>query len=306
MDFLPRFLALGSHLEKIHMTWVHLEKKQTRLWTYTKYLEESYSQSVDTASEEMRILSVLFEITPNLAMRATGTPLNSLKGAMWYLFNSTSSGWCKMDAHSTDFGLRIQTNILRSISTWEDLTTHFLAQFFPLGRTVKLRNDILMFQQYQGESISEAWTHFKDAPEKVLIREEAKNPVTKNVNYISLTKGEEENNDENDVTTINDIKKTNGSDMEMPVKKVGKDNEAENGTKNELIKRVEREIVEAPNSQHVGYYLKHMINQKLIEGLVDNQRFTDSLSRVRVGKIKGKTYNLLPKRPVYEATFRKR
>ncbi|GJY28366.1 hypothetical protein Tco_0404133 [Tanacetum coccineum] len=33
---------------------------------------------------------------------------------------------------------------LRSISTWEDLTTRFLAQFFPLGRTAKLRNDILI------------------------------------------------------------------------------------------------------------------------------------------------------------------
>ncbi|GJW42951.1 MAK10-like protein [Tanacetum coccineum] len=45
---------------------------------------------------------------------------------------------------------------------WEDFTTRFLAQFFPLGRTVKLRNDILMFQQHQGESLSEAWTRFKD------------------------------------------------------------------------------------------------------------------------------------------------
>ncbi|GJS34599.1 zinc finger, CCHC-type containing protein [Tanacetum coccineum] len=45
-----------------------------------------------------------------------------------------------------------------SISTWEDLTTRFLAQFFPPGRTAKLRNDILIFQQHQGESLSEAWT----------------------------------------------------------------------------------------------------------------------------------------------------
>ncbi|GKD75828.1 DNA damage-inducible protein 1-like protein [Tanacetum coccineum] len=36
-----------------------------------------------------------------------------------------------------------------SISTWEDITTCFLAQFFPPGRTSKLRNDILMFQQHQ-------------------------------------------------------------------------------------------------------------------------------------------------------------
>ncbi|GJU04181.1 zinc finger, CCHC-type containing protein [Tanacetum coccineum] len=49
-----------------------------------------------------------------------------------------------------------------SISTWEDLITRFLAQFFPSGRTAKLHNDILMFQQHQGESLSEAWTRFKD------------------------------------------------------------------------------------------------------------------------------------------------
>ncbi|GKC27500.1 zinc finger, CCHC-type containing protein, partial [Tanacetum coccineum] len=54
-----------------------------------------------------------------------------------------------------------------SISTWEDLTTRFLAQFFPPGRTAKLRNDILMFQQHHGEYLSEAWTHFKDLLQKV-------------------------------------------------------------------------------------------------------------------------------------------
>ncbi|GJT23575.1 retrotransposon ORF1 [Tanacetum coccineum] len=45
-----------------------------------------------------------------------------------------------------------------SISTWEDLTTRFLAQFFPPRRTAKLCNNILMFQQHHGESLSEAWT----------------------------------------------------------------------------------------------------------------------------------------------------
>ncbi|GJZ92847.1 zinc finger, CCHC-type containing protein [Tanacetum coccineum] len=54
-----------------------------------------------------------------------------------------------------------------SITTREDLTTRFLAQFFPLGRTSKLRNDILMFQQHHGESLSEAWTRFKDLLQKV-------------------------------------------------------------------------------------------------------------------------------------------
>nr|GEU95048.1 MAK10-like protein [Tanacetum cinerariifolium] len=36
-----------------------------------------------------------------------------------------------------------------------------------LRRTAKLRNDILMFQQHHGESLSEAWTRFKDSLQKV-------------------------------------------------------------------------------------------------------------------------------------------
>ncbi|GKB86957.1 hypothetical protein Tco_0959229 [Tanacetum coccineum] len=35
------------------------------------------------------------------------------------------------------------------------------------GRTAKLHNDILMFQQHQGESLSESWTRFKDLLQKV-------------------------------------------------------------------------------------------------------------------------------------------
>ncbi|GKE47100.1 zinc finger, CCHC-type containing protein [Tanacetum coccineum] len=49
-----------------------------------------------------------------------------------------------------------------SISTWDDLTTYFLAQFFPLERTAKLQNDILMFQQHQGKSLYDTWNRFKD------------------------------------------------------------------------------------------------------------------------------------------------
>ncbi|GJR96462.1 ribonuclease H-like domain-containing protein [Tanacetum coccineum] len=55
----------------------------------------------------------------------------------------------------------------------EDPNQH-LKDFFKLvdsldldGRTAKLRNDILMFQQHHGESLSEAWTRFKDLLQKV-------------------------------------------------------------------------------------------------------------------------------------------
>ncbi|GKB36327.1 hypothetical protein Tco_0881269 [Tanacetum coccineum] len=142
----------------------------------------------------------------------------------------------------------------------------------------------------EGTSMAEMFGLLKElttsrAPEKVLIREEAKSPVTKNVNSISLTRGEEENSDKDGVATGDGIEKTNGSDTEMPVKEAETENRAENRIKNKPIKRDEKEKgVEAPNSQPVGYYLKHMINEKLIEGLVDNHRFNDSLLGVRVGK----------------------
>ncbi|GJY15366.1 zinc finger, CCHC-type containing protein [Tanacetum coccineum] len=58
---------------------------------------------------------------------------------------------------------------LRSITTWEDLTTRFLAQFFLPGRTAKLHNDILTFQQHHEESVSKAWTRFKDLLQNSLI-----------------------------------------------------------------------------------------------------------------------------------------
>ncbi|GKC06602.1 zinc finger, CCHC-type containing protein [Tanacetum coccineum] len=64
--------------------------------------------------------------------------------------------------HLFKFSLRDQASnwlerlLAGSITIWEDLTTRFLAQFFPPRRIVKLRKDILMFQQHHGESLSEA------------------------------------------------------------------------------------------------------------------------------------------------------
>ncbi|GKC65338.1 zf-CCHC domain-containing protein [Tanacetum coccineum] len=181
-----------------------------------------------------------------------------------------------------------------SITIMEDLTTRFLAQFFPPGRTTKLCNDILMFQQHHGESLSEAWTCFKDllqkvphhainrpspqpqalgttfkaheindrmtemfrllkelmtngTPKKVLIREEAKFPVTKNVNPISLARGEEERSDKMDETLDNIVKPTR-IEMEIPVKEAERNNE----TKNKPIKKAkEEEVVEVLSSRPV-------------------------------------------------------
>ncbi|GJQ92444.1 zinc finger, CCHC-type containing protein [Tanacetum coccineum] len=99
-------------------------------------------------------------------------------------------------------------------------------------------------------------------PEKVLIREEAKFPVTKNVNSISLARNEEEENNKTDETPDNTKMPI---ETEMPVRKAEAMNRAENGARNESIKTPENdEAVEAPGSQPVAYYLKHKINEKLI------------------------------------------
>ncbi|GJS47117.1 hypothetical protein Tco_0597238 [Tanacetum coccineum] len=80
-------------------------------------------------------------------------------------------------------------------------------------------------------------------PKKVFMREEAKHPVTKNLNSIYLIKGEEENNDDENATTVDSIEKPDGSDTEMPLKEAKKENEAENRTKNGPIKSVKKELI---------------------------------------------------------------
>ncbi|GKF62657.1 hypothetical protein Tco_0182711 [Tanacetum coccineum] len=72
-------------------------------------------------------------------------------------------------------------------------------------------------------------------PKKVLIREESKFLVTKNVNSISLARGEEERSDKMDETLDNTVK-PNLTEMEIPVKESERNNE----TKNKPIKRLRR------------------------------------------------------------------
>ncbi|GKE38211.1 zinc finger, CCHC-type containing protein, partial [Tanacetum coccineum] len=115
--------------------------------------------------------------------------------------------------------------------------------------------------------------------------------------------GKEEKSKRTDVTTGDDIEKPTKTETEIPVKEAKKEDEAESKLNRKAGKE---EATEAPSSQPVEYYLKHIINKKLIEGLVDNRRFNDSVKGAQVRKLKGKTYNLSPKGPVYKAIVRKK
>ncbi|GKC36804.1 MAK10-like protein, partial [Tanacetum coccineum] len=107
-------------------------------------------------------------------------------------------------------------------------------------------------------------------PEKVLIREEAKFPVTKNVNYISLVRNEEEENNKTYLIPDNAEKSTE-TKTETPVTEVEEINEVENGAVTKSFKTSEgEEAVEAP-----------------------------------AGKKKGKEYKILPGGPAYDAILKK-
>ncbi|GJS37320.1 MAK10-like protein [Tanacetum coccineum] len=284
------YFTFGWHLEDLHVTWAHLEKKQTRLRTNTNILEDLSLQTLETASEAIHDAVAAHQATASQDFMTALARIDSKADledsshdgvlenqplsvslliclgkrdcveripasifSLCYLFRnsflSTTMGdenpirtlgdysrpshegyrntielpagnnvvplrsdtirlvqnGCSFhglrsedpNQHLKDFlklvdsldldgenrertRLRLFQFSLRdqasnwlerlpagSISTWEDLTTRFLAQFFPPGRTAKLRNDILMFQQHHGESLSEAWTRFKDLLQKV-------------------------------------------------------------------------------------------------------------------------------------------
>nr|GFC00854.1 hypothetical protein [Tanacetum cinerariifolium] len=50
----------------------------------------------------------------------------------------------------------------RLITTWDDLVSKFINEFFPPSRTTNLRNEISNFQQKFDESFHEAWERYKD------------------------------------------------------------------------------------------------------------------------------------------------
>ncbi|GJT40173.1 zinc finger, CCHC-type containing protein [Tanacetum coccineum] len=179
---------------------------------------------------------------------------------MWCLFDPTPSGWCKTDAYSTDFGIH---------TTWEDLTTRFLAQFFPPGRTAKLCNDIMMFQQHQGESLSEAWTHFKDLLQKVphhgidlwlqsSLAERNRNPSSpKRVHFINsfVILNKEEGNVQSNTTEYEDHEMTVESkeEFEEETKEEIEEEEKEDSPKHfdtfpTMKKKVSRMALEKPST----------------------------------------------------------
>ncbi|GJY91132.1 MAK10-like protein [Tanacetum coccineum] len=152
-------------------------------------------------------------------------------------------------------------------------------------------------------------------PKKVLVREEASNPVTKNINSISLINMEKDKGIKgNGVAKGNVIgldKQETLDLIESPDKEKEMEEEIDGrsvGSMKEELTGVETKaeaLVETPRSRHIGFYLKHEINKNIIEDLVDNHQYNDSLLATRLGKIDHETYKSLPAKSMYNAILKK-
>ncbi|GJT63692.1 hypothetical protein Tco_1015172 [Tanacetum coccineum] len=150
-------------------------------------------------------------------------------------------------------------------------------------------------------------------PEKVLVREEVRHPITKHVNSISLIRMEDEKSVRSNGVVGEDMVEPNKSDLAGTLEEVDGKCEVENKTNNKIagntkedltIEKV-RELVETPRSQPVKFYLKHKINKELIEGLVGNSRFNDSLLAMQSGKMECEAYHSLHVEPMCKIMLKK-
>ncbi|GKC17011.1 MAK10-like protein, partial [Tanacetum coccineum] len=272
------------------------------------------------------------ETTPNLATRAIGIPSSSLQGTTWYLFDPTPYGWCKKDAHSTDFASNWLERLPGgSINTWEDLTTRFLAQFFPPRRTAKLRNDILMFQQHHGESLSKAWTRFKDLLQKVprhdidcwlqiqMFYDHVSFHLKCEIDRAAGGKLRNKNTDESWEIIKNlalydhegwdetkeFVKPVKAISTPQGVPKTPDQRLIEFEDQNNFLLKWSRPMPTSSSARTPQAYV-NVINEKLIKGLVNNNKFNNSRSRTQAGKKKGKEYKVLPGGPAYDAILKKK
>ncbi|GJU57854.1 hypothetical protein Tco_1235620 [Tanacetum coccineum] len=146
------------------------------------------------------------------------------------------------------------------------------------------------------------------APEKILVKEESSNLVTKYINAISLIEKEGEEVEEYDeVIDIEVVEQSECWVMKelrkrrklMKMNWIG----VETITQLDGGKNADR-LIEMPKSHLIGYYLKHDINRKTIKDLVDNNEYNDAFLKTRLGKMDREVYESLPVGPLYDAVLK--
>ncbi|GJZ08704.1 hypothetical protein Tco_0542987 [Tanacetum coccineum] len=146
-----------------------------------------------------------------------------------------------------------------------------------------------------------------ETPKKVLVTEEVRNPLTKNINTISICRIEEEKIKKNNKSINENITKHSDCNTKKPSILIGENNEAIEEPLRIINKEPLEEggkMIEPHEPQPVSHYLKHKINKELIEGLVENHWLNDSLLAMKLGKMECEAYHSLPKEPMRKAAIR--
>ncbi|GJR18723.1 hypothetical protein Tco_0967250 [Tanacetum coccineum] len=71
------YFSFGRHLEDLHVTWAHLEKKRTRLQTNTKTLEDLCLQSLDTMSQAIHDAVTTHKVTASQHFETASAHIDS-------------------------------------------------------------------------------------------------------------------------------------------------------------------------------------------------------------------------------------
>ncbi|GKG05350.1 hypothetical protein Tco_0325436, partial [Tanacetum coccineum] len=115
-------------------------------------------------------------------------------------------------------------------TTFEDRVRDYMAAH--AERMERFKNTIFKQREVINDRMIEMFGLLKEltasrTPKKVLIREEARQPITKNINYISVIQVEEEKNIVNNGVIAESIVEPSKSKEEKPLEKVDETNEVE-------------------------------------------------------------------------------
>jgi len=86
-------------------------------------------------------------------LRLSGTLKANQEAVRLHLFPFSLRDRASACFHSLEVG---------SITSWDQMRQAFLARFFPPSKTAKLRDQITRFNKKDGESLYDAWEHFKE------------------------------------------------------------------------------------------------------------------------------------------------
>ncbi|GKE56784.1 MAK10-like protein [Tanacetum coccineum] len=134
-------------------------------------------------------------------------------------------------------------------------------------RTERFENAIFKQREEINDRMAEMFGLLKEltasrTPEKVLMREEARHPITKNVNSISLIRMEEEENKENNEQIDKSVMKPDKSDEEEPPEGIDMKNEVERKADDEPAKSTRENVTKNEEDEPAGVSSSHALTNE--------------------------------------------